>query len=602
MKKAILILVLVPLFAMDAEAQKVKYKDLYYLLDTRKYDEAEPFLKEFLMDPKNADHANAHFQMAVIYQEKAKKNDVLQETETLNYNIDSAVSYYQKALARIDEKEIKRNDEYYQAYQRRDIRTGKFGIKLADIQFDIEKKIEGLKKQKEKISELKGYYEQMQKSYAAAQLGFSNLQTIYPTKKILFLRADNKLIEDFDMIKKNYQQAVEYFDKYKSALGKVVGSGYDQSLHQKQIIDYQKDGKSIPEYLSDNIDFWDFSTWVDQAKANIREKVFPLREQIIVFDQELNRLHEKMIQDSASVAIDISLLAYSKLSSELKEFDAEPLPIAMFDLKIADLKYNSNVIRNKDYKDSLDVIYQLEVVSNGLHELNEMDSLVNILVGKNLTEECKNYKEYVDAQFGSETALQAYVKKKLDFVIEQKRSANAEYERIKERSRWLIAQNDSIPLFDMKQGTRYVPLEITDQTTSGLYFSEEKPVEGYFSLVERTRIPKANVKFEVNPDFFNRENIDGISSKTIMDEAKHIYFVVFYTPKPEQESYAAMISKIYTSDGLAWTKSVDLAMAPKNFVYEQEAGEFIVEYNTETGTNGDASKFMVLDKKGNIKE
>ncbi|ELR72418.1 hypothetical protein C900_01574 [Fulvivirga imtechensis AK7] len=602
MKKAILVLILVPLITVCAEAQKVKYKDLYYLLDTRKYDEAEPFLREFLSDPKNVDHTNANFQMAVIYQEKAKKNDVLQETEILKYNIDSAIIYYQKTLTYLDEKEIKRNDEYYQAYKRRDIRTGKFGIKLADIQFDIEKKIEGLKGQKERISELKNYYEQMQQYYAAAQQGFNGLQANYPNRKILFLRADNKLLDDFDVIKKNYLQAIENFDKYKSALGKVVGSGYDQSLRQKQIIDYKNDGKSTPEYLSDNIDFWDFSTWLDQAKADVREKIFPLREQLMVFDQSLNKLREKMVQDSSSVAADINMPLYSKLNSELYEFDKEPLPVAMFDLKIADLKFNSSVIQNRDYTDSLDIMYQLEVVGNRLHQLNAMDSLVNILVGKDLAEECKNYKEYVDAQFGGEAGLQAFVKQKLDFVIEQKRARNTEYERIRERSRWLVAESDSIPLFDIRQGNRYIPLEITDETTSGLYFSGEKPAEGYFSLVERTRVPKVNIKFEVNSEFFNKANIEGISSKTVMDEAGQIYFVVFYTPKPEQDTYVATISKIYTSDGLAWTKSVDLAMTPKNFTYEQQAGEFIVEYDAETGTNGNASKTLVLDKKGNVKE
>lgn len=584
------------------QAQKIKYKDLYFLLDTRKYDDAEPFLREFIRDPKNSDHANAHFQMAVIYQEKIKKNDVLQETDILNSNIDSAVIFYQKALSLIDEKEVKRNDEFYQAYKRRDIRTGKFGIKLADIQFDIEKKVDGLKSQKTKITELKGFYEQMKEKYSAAHNQYTTLQTEYPTKKVLFLRSDNKLIEAFNALKKDYLEAVENFDKYKSALGKVSNSGYDQSLHQKEILDYQNDGASAPDYLADNIDFWDFSSWVDQATVLIRETIFPMREQMIVYDQELKRLHSKMITDSVPVTVDISMLPYSRLNTQLKQFDEEPLPMALFDLRIADLKYNSALIQEKDYKDSVDVVYQLEVVGKALNKLNEMDSLVNILVGKNLTEESKNYKQYVDTQFGSEVALQAYVKEKLDFVIDQNRAKKAEFEQIVERSRWLIAQEDSIPLFDARKGEKFVPLDINDKTTSGLYFSGETAAQGYFAVVERSRIPEVNVKFDVNSEYFNRENIENISAMSISDEAGQIHFVVLYIPKPEQEAYAAVVSKIYASDGLAWTKNIDLATAPVNFVYNQGAGDFVIEYDQQSGTSEDSPEFLILDKKGNVKQ
>ena len=85
--------------------------------------------------------------MGNIYQEKASKNDVLKQTALAIANMDSAIFHYDKARKTLDEREVRKNKEYYEAYNRRDLRTGEFGVKLSDIQFDIEKKIESHKHQ-----------------------------------------------------------------------------------------------------------------------------------------------------------------------------------------------------------------------------------------------------------------------------------------------------------------------------------------------------------------------------------------------------------------------------------------------------------------------
>ena len=58
--------------------QKVKYKDIFGLLSTKRYEEAEPFLKRYLKETN--DNPNAFLYMGIIYQEKSAKDDVLKQT------------------------------------------------------------------------------------------------------------------------------------------------------------------------------------------------------------------------------------------------------------------------------------------------------------------------------------------------------------------------------------------------------------------------------------------------------------------------------------------------------------------------------------------
>ncbi|MDQ2657047.1 MAG: hypothetical protein M3Y60_06470, partial [Bacteroidota bacterium] len=127
MTKLLIIPFLVFLSASAAFGQKVKYKDIYALLSTKQFEQAEPFLKRYLRE--TTDNPNAYLFMGNIYQEKSSNNDILKQTALCVANMDSAIFFYDKAYKTIDDREVRKNKEYYQNYNRRDLRTGEFGVK-----------------------------------------------------------------------------------------------------------------------------------------------------------------------------------------------------------------------------------------------------------------------------------------------------------------------------------------------------------------------------------------------------------------------------------------------------------------------------------------
>ena len=122
MSKIVFIFVLSAFLGGVCQAQKVKYKDLLILLNAKQYDQAEPFLKRYLAE--NDDNPSAYLFMGIIHQEKSAKIDILKQTDRLINTIDSAILFYAKSLPKLTEKDIKKNEENYLLYTRRDLRTG----------------------------------------------------------------------------------------------------------------------------------------------------------------------------------------------------------------------------------------------------------------------------------------------------------------------------------------------------------------------------------------------------------------------------------------------------------------------------------------------
>ena len=588
---------------LSAEAQKIKYKDLFYLLDAKNYDAAEPLLKQYLSEDKNADEGNPNLQMGFIYQDKSEKADILLASEKYVEYVDSALMYYQKATQFIDEKEVKKNDEFYQAYQRRDIRTGKFGIKLADVVFDIENRVSALNERKAKVQELQVYYEQTKDNYEKATSIFKKIKDNYPTEKILFLQSNEELMRSIDKMDEAAKLALQNYQNFESTIKKVDKPGYRPALHLTDILDYSKDGESSILLTNDNVLFWDYSKWAESVRNGIKEVIIPMRTELVEYDQHLNELQEMVEKDSMSMADKIKPL--SSVLSKIREYDTDPLPEYIFKYKIGHIKNESFKMNNLYYRDSSDVAYQLRVAETKFKNVKEMDSLVNLLISRDLRVDEKNYANYIKSQYENVIGLESYVKEQLDQVIYAKKNAEKEVDALKERSKWLIGKQDSIPLFkDENIGlSKYVPLLVEEEFTTGFYFSGKTPAEGYFALITPSYTQKLKANFKVDNDHFNKQNLEITSAKYAIEDAGHYYYILFSVQLPEQENYAGTLAKIYTSDGLAWVKNIELETAPLELIINPNTSDIIINYDMENYYGGTSIKSRtVYTNKGVKKE
>ena len=580
------------LFLISAAfGQKVKYKDIYALLSAKQFEQAEPFLKQYLWE--TADNPNAYLFMGNIYQEKASKNDVLKQTAIAIANMDSAIFYYDKTRRTLDDREVRKNKEYYEAYNRRDLRTGEFGVKLSDIQFDIEKKIESLKERIDKVKMVRHFFSLADTTYKRSSSLFLSLQRKYPSLNQLYLRADESTLKDLTTLAARFDSCRKAFDHYKTASSSLGRSGYNQKLTISDIVDYKKDGVGEADFYRDDVTVWDYKMFADNTRKVIESEVLPLRTHLVAYDIEINKLREKLQADSVSVRSDLTKLIDKLVYAQLKKFDPTPLPTVVFSLKTTDLAYRSMELEHKPLRDSADLHLQIRMINDELKLLAKLDSTANILSDDQFSEKAPDYVDFIAKTYSSPTVLNSYIETLRDFGKREEREKKSVLENYLEGLKYIVDGADSIPLAREDVAGHFQPLMIDpEKFTLGLSLKDTTQLQGYFYTVNASRKPDVKAYFPLDKTVFTMKNVPSIRALAYADAGGQIYYVLIYGEQAVKDRYPATLAKVYRSDGLAWKIDQPLAFTPTELVVSIDTGEVLIKNGTQQ---------VVVDKNGKVK-
>lgn len=574
-----------------ASAQKIKYKDLLVLLNAKQYDQAEPFLKKFLKE--NKDETSAYLFMGIIFQEKALKADPLKNTEAAISAIDSALINYAIVGPRITEKELKRNEEEYQMYTRRDYRTGEFGIKLSDVQLDLENRTKSLKERKEKILALKKSFTDSEAQYQRANAQFKAIQSKFSAEKEFYLRSDEQVISELTQLVAVFDSSQVSFLNYKTIQQSLGKSPHNQVMNLQEIRDFKKDGASGADFMNDDLKAWNYGAWAQTAQEAISKDVIPMREQMIAFDIEINKLREKLRKDSVSVKKELAALNSKPLFSTLSKFDKTAMPIALFDMKIAELEYNSDLLSNKALRDTSNVAVRLAALQGEFKTLKQLDSLTDNLMSRDYDREMLDYKYFISNAYGTLPVLKSLVKTTKEYALRETTKKEKQLTSGMQSLKWLVASPDSIPLFTENIEKRaFKPLVITpERYTIGLKYADSLAV-GYFYTITPSRIPDMKLTFQVDTKNFKKRNLPIIKGLSAADTDK-TYFALIYSESKVNDKFPVTVARINRdTNAVAWTMNYSFDLLPSELKFADN------ELSVKTSSPNGDSKIVVIDANG----
>lgn len=588
-RKGLFLLFIVAIFPGVAFGQKVKYKDLLVLLNAKQYEQAKPFLKKYLTEED--DNPSAYLFMGIIYQEEALKDDVLKQSDLLVTHVDSAVFFYNKCLPKLTDKEIKKNDENYLMYTRRDLRTGEFGIKLSDIQLDLETRTKSLYERRDRVVALKKYFQEMEGQYNRANVQFKNIQSRYATRNELFLQSDDNLILELENLSSTFDSSQVSFKNYKTTLQALGKTGYNPVVDLVEIKDMKKEGTSLADFMADDLKLWNYGEWAKKSSVLIRDEVYALRKEIIAFDSEINKLRDKIKKDS--VTVPANELKNHPVFEELKKWDTDPMPSSLFRMKIAELAYSSELVEEASLKGESNISKKISLIKDQQALLLSLDSLATAMVNRDWEKDAVNYKNFITSAYGTVAVVKNLSKSTLDFAKREAVAKKKELEENLSLLKWVISDADSIPLFkDVPEESKFKPLVIEETHTAGVKQSGTLMV-GYFYTVTPSRTADLKVNFPVDSVSISKRDLPLIKglSLSVTDQ---LYYILFYSESKLDGKIPITLAKISRVAGLEWSSVFQTELTPVELKFATSSGELSIK----TSGNDGNSKMVVLDKTG----
>lgn len=587
------------LFIFGAQAQKIKYKDLYPILAAKNYEEGGPKLKQFLADPKNQEEPNANLQMALWLESRFMAYDIVNDSSKVYEVGDSAVFYFEKAKTLITEKELKKKDEYYQAFFRRDLRTGEFGIKVSDVHLDIEKKVEVIETRVKDVKDLHRSIGKVEESHSAAMEAYRSLTTQFAVYNNLLIGADADIQASLTSIEEKGAQATENAQGVKELANKLKSDKYSQDPVLKSIEAYGTDGMDAGDLRSGSIEIWDYAEWARGARSEILGGVALFKTMISNYSDEIRAKKAKVKSSQNEEIGDFP----ENLKEQFDKYDPESKVKALLHIE----RYEAKIIKQVDLQlnralmDSSLIGSQLEIYQAAYADAKEMNLLVESISSEDLEAAKKKYTDYIDSFFQQYVTASKYVLEMQTWSRRHVEWLGNSVEYWSQRNQWgLDPENEEImyPLFvqdapDAGFMTMDVPIKTPDEVVA--YGADMNQKKGFVASFGPDRYVKWKLEFDLPGT--EAVNYKSDSIPTISGSSS---FYIYNTTA--QENNFVVVS--YTPEGqLNWGTVVTINKAPVDFKFDDLTQELTILLYPEEDLPLDSDElgYVVIDRTGNAR-
>ena len=583
-----------------ASGQKIKYKDLFPILNAKNYAEGGPQLITYLANLKK-DEANPNLQMGLMLEHRFLAYDIIDDSSKIYSSGDSSILFLEKAKTLITEKELKKNDEYYQAFFRRDLRTGEFGIKVSDVHLDIEKKVEAINQRIEDVKTINRSLNQIDAKYSSAMEKLKKLTGAYEDFNSLLLAISSDEQKELTEIQSLASDAITQAEAIQKIAEKLGSDKYQQEVELMAIENFGEDGLSSNDLRSGSISIWDYETWARETLSEIRGGVGLFKTLITNYSKEIREKKSKIKRSQNADGLNVP----EELITSFDKYDPESAVKKLLTMETYETRVMKNVDLqlNQDLMDSSKIGSQLKIYTEAMENVNVLYSTVNEITIEGLEDAKKKYPEYIDSFFQTHGTASKYVEEIKESSARNKEWITNSVEYWTERNKWGIIAKEGeaerkIALFmtDSLYGDfkilRVNKFSIPQAVVYGVDVTEQK---GFVRSFGEDRIEQWALEFDLpESDGFLYET-DTIPST---DGATSIYL---YNGNVVENNLSAVC---YTDTGTKeWAVNVTVSRKPVDFKFDDLTQELtILMYPEEQlPLDSDELGYIVIDRTGNVR-
>ncbi len=386
------------LIAFQSFGQRLRYKDLFPMIYTSQEETALMMLKEYLIS--EPEHANANYMLAGIYATRYLSSDVLTQHETALANAEQVQLRILKCRTLIDQREIRRNDEYYL-----DENGNPMNYQTVDsiLTVNYESANEFTDKAPavyENFTSSVFYYDKTIKIYAEICGAYNSLDN-------LLMLYDDELEAKLSNLENYYDSTLYFFNEYKR-LTEEYPIGYDQQLVIKEIERFRLQGLvGRVDFLQPEIPIWNYGKWSEEIRGQVRDVVGILREKLNANHREIEQAYRAEVSEGEEFKSRLD----NQMVYDLEKLDFQSLPVAILNYRdfINELRYKESNKRYYDTAESLDAASKYIYYSEIINQIREADTLLNIVESRNVDAKRSKHMEFMSEFYGGASGLQQYI-------------------------------------------------------------------------------------------------------------------------------------------------------------------------------------------------
>ena len=603
MNKSAIYLVCLMFFSLSVQGQKYKYKDIFPALDQKNYAEAEPKLRAFLKESKNEEHPNAHFQMAYLLEHLMKPLNVVNDSSAVIKYCDSVALYFSKAKQLITEKEVKKKKDYYQAYYRRDLRTGEFGIKKSDIDVDIDKKVNFYRDVRRNVQFLAITLPKLEKVMTQNAALYKELVEGFDNVTSFAISVDKEKREQLQQLAVNNRTTRRLVNDIQDCVARLPEGGFNSDEDLQDVEDITTDGGTANSVYDGKFQLWDYEQFANDVLELADGDIATYKKSLLETNSKLNVALKKLEKYQAPTELP---MVPEDLMKQAAQIDPDNLPVSILQFKAAEARYLT--VELNEVEDVNYVYLQMQKFDS----LNEIVKAAKVhfeqFAGLNTPLEQKKYKEFIIKAFNRQTQLDQFVKDKRGWINNRVFYIGQQTDELKERIKWGSNDVDSVALFTNPEG-QLADKMTTFLETDSLYYNvvaglefDEEPYKAFIGRVA----PNMSLLWKYTLDTEIR-SIDSIWTKPL-DSLNYFKQVpgdralttCYFTADQQVYQFLAFDKE---SGTVRWQAKVKTEQPVFDVRYNELTKETVVYLeDPEILEQGGEIDYVVIDKSGKVRK
>jgi hypothetical protein len=589
-----------PLFA-----QKIKYKDIYPLLKAKRYEEGAPFLSSFLQ--REPDHASALYHYGISFQLKVENMDLFGDPQIAKSYADSAATFLAKAKSFVDEKELRKNDEYWQEFSRRDMRTGKFGIKVSDVHLDIEQRIDKVNAYSENFSGFQTTFDLAVSSYLKAVDLYDQILTDYTGYNEFLLRGAYEEKERINAIRIAYDSFSSQYERMLESL-KVLGKrAFEPEIIVLEIMAFDEKAARVPDFKHNNPEIYNFLEWTRKVNEIIDSRILPMQTSVVDEYKKLEAMGRAIAKQATIDTSSIPLTLDGDLYNLVLEFDQESILFPLFKTKIMDVRsaYLSSPHYHQQLNDSINIDEQIYQSKRVLGSLSSLDSIEMGFSKRDLGNEIANYPELLNSVFMDIEGFENEVKSLIGQLKSRRSTWKERAEFWTSRGKFAFFEGDSIPLYIsslldstvLEYQTRLVAKKDSLILASG--WKAGNTFQGFLVAVNSSRQVIFHHQFPLKglKEVEATDSLEVYLAPTSFDK---LIYVLYWPDNPEAVNAAFNLAaaSVNINGSQKWISYKSISGPIQTIEYDDLVNEIKMYYSLKDDNGFETFEYIILDGNG----